>query len=875
MRSIIKLIALLLLSSLVSGTFRLSNINNLNSISRRDATTTPECGKGATPGNETCPLNVCCSEYGNCGITADFCGKGCQSGCDALQRPTCEASTNNSTSSSNRTIGYYESWALNRKCQSVSPEQLNLTGFTHINYAFMLFDPATFAIASADNNGTSLLTRFTDLKTNNTGLQTWVAIGGWNFNEPGPTATAFSNMAASPENRTKFAREITSFMESYAFDGLDIDWEYPSASDRGGSPADKANLVSLTADLRQAFGSRYGLSVTLPASYYYMRNFDVTGMQSHVDFFNIMSYDLHGAWDKETKGLGPYVRPHTNLTEIDGALNLLWRAKVAPEKVNLGLAWYGRAFTLKDSKCAVPDGVCQFERAGLPGPCSGAAGTLDLYEIQDVISAGSLTPTLDKTAGVKYVAFNQTQWVGYDDDETIAMKRGFAGSRCLGGTMVWAMDQANQESACGLPAALRPSGSNETDGLTGEGNGTAPCAGQTIAAPSKRVLSRWSQSLRPRADNATCEALSKQYGVATGTLQALTHDPTCQVSGAVCVPAACNLTPVAASDTCESIVAAAGNITSAQLKAWNPSILGSWEALAPGQFVCTSPPGGWYALAAAALAPSPGGGESASASASSLSATLPATLPVTGASSATSVAPTSASAPASQPASTGSSIPTEAPTEAPTSAPSGSLTAGADAPAKTQAGIAPDCNSFAIATAGDTCIGFAAVHGIEPAQLYAWNPVLGENGAACSTALWAEESYCIGTGSSGGASSAASSAATTSSAAATGSATALVPTQLLPNSTTSTLYSTDSSQTTDSISSTLAESTISSADSLSSSPSSPTANGGTVGVGAGIVTVTVSVTNEITVTACSGGSGASAGVSYDPKATSTAGGSWR
>jgi hypothetical protein len=35
-----------------------------------------ECGPYAATENVTCPLNVCCSQYGFCGTTTDFCGKG-------------------------------------------------------------------------------------------------------------------------------------------------------------------------------------------------------------------------------------------------------------------------------------------------------------------------------------------------------------------------------------------------------------------------------------------------------------------------------------------------------------------------------------------------------------------------------------------------------------------------------------------------------------------------------------------------------------------------------------------------------------------------------------------------------------------------------
>ncbi len=81
-----------------------------------------------------------------------------------------------------RYIGYYESWANTRPCGKVSPEELNLAGLTHVNFAFVFFDPVTFQIILMDKNAGSLLSRFTKLKERKSGLQTWVSVGGWSFN---------------------------------------------------------------------------------------------------------------------------------------------------------------------------------------------------------------------------------------------------------------------------------------------------------------------------------------------------------------------------------------------------------------------------------------------------------------------------------------------------------------------------------------------------------------------------------------------------------------------------------------------------------------------------------------------------------------------
>ncbi len=74
----------------------------------------------------------------------------------------------------------------------------------------------------------------------------------------------------------------------------------------------------------------------------------------------------------------------------------------------------------------------------------------------------------------------------------------------------------------------------------------------------------------------------------------------------------------------------------------------------------------------------------------------------------------------------------------------GNSVSGGTAPTPTQDGLESSCNNYALAKSGDNCVDFAKSRGITPAQLYAWNPVLGLNGADCSTKFWASEFYCIG-----------------------------------------------------------------------------------------------------------------------------------
>lgn len=98
----------------------------------------------------------------------------------------------------------------------------------------------------------------------------------------------------------------------------------------------------------------------------------------------------------------------TDIAEIDTALQSLLDDGVSAEKINLGLAYYGRSYTLKDHSCTKPG--CPASGGGKPGKCSKSKGTLDLTEIQRVMDKEDIDPKLDKDAAVMYFSWDQDQW---------------------------------------------------------------------------------------------------------------------------------------------------------------------------------------------------------------------------------------------------------------------------------------------------------------------------------------------------------------------------------------------------------------------------------------------------------------------------------
>jgi chitinase len=107
----------------------------------------------------------------------------------------------------------------------IFPEDIAIGAYTHLNFAFAFINPNTYEIAPMAENQVELYKRTTALKTLNPGMEVWISVGGWSMNDADqPTAATFSTLAGSEDAQNKFSKSLISFMETYGFDGVDIDW---------------------------------------------------------------------------------------------------------------------------------------------------------------------------------------------------------------------------------------------------------------------------------------------------------------------------------------------------------------------------------------------------------------------------------------------------------------------------------------------------------------------------------------------------------------------------------------------------------------------------------------------------------------------------
>lgn len=194
---------------------------------------------------------------------------------------------------------------------------------THINYAFAGVDAKSFKLKSlGPASGDGSIEDFLRLRQLSPTSSLLLSVGGW-----AEGGRKYSDLVSSKESRKKFIDSVIETMERYKeFDGLDLDWEYPGATDREGKYADKENFLKLVQELRKRFdeygnvpassnsslqvvtsrrrrhrsyqfGRKLELSMAVPvAKFRLQEGYEVYELCQLMDFVNLMTYDLRGNW---------------------------------------------------------------------------------------------------------------------------------------------------------------------------------------------------------------------------------------------------------------------------------------------------------------------------------------------------------------------------------------------------------------------------------------------------------------------------------------------------------------------------------------------------------------------------------------------------
>lgn len=393
-----------------------------------------------------------------------------------------------------RIVAYFAEWGIYGR--QYFPASMPLHKVTHINYAFanigadgrVALGDSYAAIDKAypgDNWEQPVRGNYNQfnnvLKTQYPHLKTLISVGGWTW------SARFSDVALTPQSRAVFAESCVDFIRQYGFDGVDLDWEYPVSGGLASNvyrPQDGTNYTLLVAEIRAQLdaagaedGTHYLLTIASAAGFDKIVNFDLAGMHPYLDFINVMSYDLFGAWDLSSTGHQAGLRASPGMTaaspelrtkyNVESAIEQHLAAGVPASKIVPGVAFYGRSW---GGVPATNDGLFQPATSVPAGQwddwSSGATGVYDWTNLEDKIASGSYTRHWDSQAKAPWLYGNAFggHFISYDDPASVMLKGSFVMERGLGGLMFWeasgdrreTLFDAVLESLEGVPGGSTP-----------------------------------------------------------------------------------------------------------------------------------------------------------------------------------------------------------------------------------------------------------------------------------------------------------------------------------------------------------------------------------------------------------------------------------
>ncbi|KAI8337310.1 glycoside hydrolase superfamily, partial [Blakeslea trispora] len=433
-------------------------------------------------------------------------------------------------------VGYFPNWLYGR----FTPSMIDFKRYTHINYAFAIQNSGGTPIWQDSGVFDDYVQYgFPKLMSlaHQAGTKVLISVGGWSG------STGFSTMAASADSRSKFINWNVDFIKKYNTDGVDIDWEYPTAVGPGCnavSDNDVENFNSLVKELRAALDSNFpkvhkeiSIAVHITPWGGATEAKDVSSFVPYVDRFHVMAFDVNGAWNSTSGPNAPFRAEPGHGYPVGFAQGIeAWHAAGVPyNKLAGGIPFYGRAQTLT----VTSDPTTQYNPAVSPNPPLGdsldgpwtnpycskdSSQASGVWRWTNMRSSGILSsPTTAASPWVRHFddktqtpwLYNPTnkQFISYDDPISLGVKTKYALDKGLAGLFVWSIEQDNGE----LLDAIAPMiGGNGTPSPISSGLPSSTSTESQVSTPSTTASTIPTSSNTPGSSptgSAGCDSASK------------------------------------------------------------------------------------------------------------------------------------------------------------------------------------------------------------------------------------------------------------------------------------------------------------------------------------------------------------------------------
>ncbi|WWC66837.1 uncharacterized protein I206_100744 [Kwoniella pini CBS 10737] len=307
-------------------------------------------------------------------------------------------------------VGYWQNYS---NLGGIKADQIK--GMTHIILSFIdmttwTTDNSTFVVSSNGNFDSGTLKSLREMVPE---IKVIAGLGGWGLDQAIKTAAD-----GGDDSINTFVANAKGVVEQWGFDGLDLDWEFPTAAEQPAFVQMVQGLKKGIQDVKKdgvlsvALGSRTSQKSPITG------NSDIDAMTSEtfkslnevVDMWNVMTYDYLNRYDTNTTHQSGGMVVEQSLKFYEGV-------GIDLSKVNIGFLNTAKYFTEVEAGCSTSH------------PLGCKLGGVNLYETngQDNSKSGWLTynPDLDDGLGEIPKAKAKElrpQWDNRPDDSKTAFK---------------------------------------------------------------------------------------------------------------------------------------------------------------------------------------------------------------------------------------------------------------------------------------------------------------------------------------------------------------------------------------------------------------------------------------------------------------------
>jgi GH18 family chitinase len=366
-----------------------------------------------------------------------------------------------------RLVGYFPSWGIH--AQNYHVTDIPAGQLTHVIYAFANVTAAGDCVSSNPADDQVNFPQLRQLKQQHPKLQILISVGG------AANSTNFPASVANPTILLHFAQSCVRFMEVNGFDGVDIDWEYPTAAQ---TQSFTALLVELRREL-DALGAitkrPYLLTIAAPAGSSNYAHLQLGQIHQHVDWIDLMAYDFTVVSSFVTDFVAPLQAYDSSIarhaeSNAAAAVQAYLQAGVPASKLVLGTRFIGTGW---QGVASSNNGLYQANH----GP---ATGTWDAAGVPATGSFGYQDVALNYVSNTSrfWHVYAEVPWVflpasgimiSYEDPQSLALKASYITANGLAGAMIWELgaDDAHHTLVNSLADALTPPAGLTTYTVTG------------------------------------------------------------------------------------------------------------------------------------------------------------------------------------------------------------------------------------------------------------------------------------------------------------------------------------------------------------------------------------------------------------------------